>query len=86
MVSKPWAFLSLATSSCRTGTHTPSTGTTCIRSAKIADFLSPTAPKHPQRSPTARNSFGSIKDTSKHQGKANASLNNNIVIVNCLWA
>ncbi|KAL4348026.1 hypothetical protein GQ457_17G014430 [Hibiscus cannabinus] len=84
-VSKPWDVFSLAMANYRTDTHTLSIGTSCTRSAEIAYFLSLTAPKHPKRSPTATNSFGTIKDTFKHQGKANASLNNNIMIVNFLW-
>ncbi|KAL4312492.1 hypothetical protein GQ457_01G028110 [Hibiscus cannabinus] len=46
----------------------------------------PTAPKHPQRSPTATNTFGTIKQTSKHQEKTNASLYNINMIKNCLSA
>ncbi|KAL4341005.1 hypothetical protein GQ457_08G022820 [Hibiscus cannabinus] len=40
----------------------------------------PTAPKHPQRSPTTRNSIETIKHTSKHQENANVSLYNNNMI------
>ncbi|KAL4340223.1 hypothetical protein GQ457_08G034220 [Hibiscus cannabinus] len=39
-----------------------------------------------QRSPTARNTFGTIKQASKHQEKANASLYNINLIKNCLSA
>ncbi|KAL4325362.1 hypothetical protein GQ457_11G031510 [Hibiscus cannabinus] len=60
---------------------TPSTGTSCTRSA---DFLSLTAPKHPQRSPTVRYSFGTIKQASKHQEKTNASLTNIHMMRICL--
>ncbi|KAL4304223.1 hypothetical protein GQ457_10G006500 [Hibiscus cannabinus] len=58
------------------------TDTLCTRSAYLTAKSISTVPKHLQRSPTARNSIGSIKDTSKHQGKANASIYNNIMIKN----
>ncbi|KAL4384735.1 hypothetical protein GQ457_15G013270 [Hibiscus cannabinus] len=48
--------------------------------------MSPTAPNNPQRSPTVRNTFGTIKQASKHQEKANASLYNINMIKNCLSA
>ncbi|KAL4295870.1 hypothetical protein GQ457_12G012860 [Hibiscus cannabinus] len=53
---------------------TPSTGTPCSRSAEFADFLSP----------TATNSFGTIKQAYKHQGKTNASLINIHMMKICL--
>ncbi|KAL4310721.1 hypothetical protein GQ457_01G012810 [Hibiscus cannabinus] len=37
-----------------------------------------TAPNNSQRSPTARYTIGTIKQASKHQEKANASIVNNI--------
>ncbi|KAL4324881.1 hypothetical protein GQ457_11G027100 [Hibiscus cannabinus] len=46
----------------------------------------PTAPNNSQRSPTARNTFGTIKQASKHLEKANASLYDINMIKNCLSA
>ncbi|KAK8576056.1 hypothetical protein V6N12_063704 [Hibiscus sabdariffa] len=46
----------------------------------------PNGSKTSQRSPTARNSFGSIKYISKYQEKANSSIVNNNMIRNCLSA
>ncbi|KAL4383754.1 hypothetical protein GQ457_15G019610 [Hibiscus cannabinus] len=46
--------------------------------------IPPTAPNKSQRSPTARNTFGTIKQASKHQEKTNASLYNINMIKNCL--
>ncbi|KAL4385581.1 hypothetical protein GQ457_15G020650 [Hibiscus cannabinus] len=46
--------------------------------------MSPMAPNHPQRSPTVRNSIGTIKDTSNHQEKVNASLINIHMMRICL--
>ncbi|KAL4285049.1 hypothetical protein GQ457_16G007060 [Hibiscus cannabinus] len=54
------------------------------RIAKLAGKTSPTAPNKVQRSPTARNTFGTIKQASKHQEKTNASLYNINMIKNCL--
>ncbi|KAL4378342.1 hypothetical protein GQ457_02G033420 [Hibiscus cannabinus] len=54
------------------------------RIADLAGKSSPTAPNKSQRSPTARNTFGTIKQASKHQEKANASLYNINMIKNCL--
>ncbi|KAL4369137.1 hypothetical protein GQ457_05G031340 [Hibiscus cannabinus] len=54
--------------------------------AELAGKTSPTAPNKSQRSPTARNTFGTIKQASKHQEKANASLYNINMIKNCLSA
>ncbi|KAL4341333.1 hypothetical protein GQ457_08G018140 [Hibiscus cannabinus] len=63
------------TASWSTDTHTSSIGTHCF---EIADLAVKSAPKHPQRSPTATKSFGTIKQASKHQEKTNASIVNNI--------
>ncbi|KAL4385652.1 hypothetical protein GQ457_15G011660 [Hibiscus cannabinus] len=54
------------------------------RMAELAGKTPPTAPNKVQRSPTARITFGTIKQASKHQGKTNASLYNIIMIKNCL--
>ncbi|KAL4367215.1 hypothetical protein GQ457_05G016920 [Hibiscus cannabinus] len=48
--------------------------------------MSPTAPNNSQRSPTARNTFGTIKQASKHQEKTNASLINIHMMRICLRA
>ncbi|KAL4367470.1 hypothetical protein GQ457_05G031460 [Hibiscus cannabinus] len=48
--------------------------------------MSPTASNNSQRSPTARYTIGTIKQASKHQEKANASLYNINMIKNCLSA
>ncbi|KAL4367167.1 hypothetical protein GQ457_05G016030 [Hibiscus cannabinus] len=56
------------------------------RMGKKGRKTSPTAPNKVQRSPTARITFGTIKQASKHQGKTNASLYNIIMIKNCLSA
>ncbi|KAL4295674.1 hypothetical protein GQ457_12G004620 [Hibiscus cannabinus] len=56
------------------------------RTAELAGKTPPTAPNKVQRSPTARITFGTIKQASKHQGKTNASLYNIIMIKNCLSA
>ncbi|KAL4366349.1 hypothetical protein GQ457_05G011670 [Hibiscus cannabinus] len=56
------------------------------RMAELAEKSSPTAPNKVQRSPTARITFGTIKQASKHQEKANASLYNIIMMKNCLSA
>ncbi|KAL4309905.1 hypothetical protein GQ457_01G055140 [Hibiscus cannabinus] len=56
------------------------------RMAELAGKTSPTAPNKVQRSPTARITFGTIKQASKHQGKTNASLYNIIMMKNCLSA
>ncbi|KAL4279066.1 hypothetical protein GQ457_03G038570 [Hibiscus cannabinus] len=53
---------------------------------ELAGKTPPTAPNKFQRSPTARITFGTIKQASKHQGKTNASLYNIIMIKNCLGA
>ncbi|KAL4304374.1 hypothetical protein GQ457_10G011290 [Hibiscus cannabinus] len=50
------------------------TDTLCTKSTDLAD----------ESIPTATNSFGTIKDTSKHQGKANASLINIHMMKICL--
>ncbi|KAL4388350.1 hypothetical protein GQ457_09G017680 [Hibiscus cannabinus] len=52
------------------------------RMAELAGKTSPTAPNKVQRSPTARITFGTIKQASKHQGKTNASLYNIIMMKN----
>ncbi|KAL4313158.1 hypothetical protein GQ457_01G004820 [Hibiscus cannabinus] len=52
--------------------------------AELAGKTSLTAPNNLQRSPTARNTFETIKQASKHQEKANASLYNINMIKNCL--
>ncbi|KAL4369703.1 hypothetical protein GQ457_05G011250 [Hibiscus cannabinus] len=62
------------------------TGTLCTRSADLADESIPTAPNHPPRSPTATNSFGTIKQAFKHQEKTNASLINIHMMKICLRA
>ncbi|KAL4351568.1 hypothetical protein GQ457_06G000420 [Hibiscus cannabinus] len=54
------------------------------RMAELAGKTPPTAPNKVQRSPTARITFGTIKQASKHQGKTNASLYNIIMIKNYL--
>ncbi|KAL4341289.1 hypothetical protein GQ457_08G013100 [Hibiscus cannabinus] len=46
----------------------------------------PTAPNNSQRSPTARYTIGTIKQASKHQEKANASLINIHMMKICLRA
>ncbi|KAL4324044.1 hypothetical protein GQ457_11G002160 [Hibiscus cannabinus] len=56
------------------------------RMAELAGKTPPTAPNKVQRSPAARITFGTIKQASKHQEKANASLYNIIMIKNCLSA
>ncbi|KAL4291478.1 hypothetical protein GQ457_14G000840 [Hibiscus cannabinus] len=56
------------------------------RMAELAGKTPPTAPNKVQRSPTARITFVTIKQASKHQGKTNASLYNIIMIKNCLSA
>ncbi|KAL4351206.1 hypothetical protein GQ457_06G020700 [Hibiscus cannabinus] len=56
------------------------------RMAELAGKTPPTAPNKVQRSPTARITFGTIKQASKHQEKTNASLYNIIMIKNCLSA
>ncbi|KAL4355129.1 hypothetical protein GQ457_06G021340 [Hibiscus cannabinus] len=72
------------TASWSTDTHTSSTGTHCSEIADLAVKSAPTAPKHPQQSPTATNSFGTIKQASKHQEKTNASLINIHMMKICL--
>ncbi|KAL4351762.1 hypothetical protein GQ457_06G007540 [Hibiscus cannabinus] len=52
------------------------------RITELAGKTPTTAPNKVQRSPTARNTFGTIKQASKHQEKANASLYNIIMIKN----
>ncbi|KAL4360526.1 hypothetical protein GQ457_04G016910 [Hibiscus cannabinus] len=64
----------------------PGTDTLEQRTTKLAGKTPPTAPNKVQRSPTARITFGTIKQASKHQGKTNASLYNIIMIKNCLSA
>ncbi|KAL4309585.1 hypothetical protein GQ457_01G011020 [Hibiscus cannabinus] len=56
------------------------------RMAEFAGKTPPTAPNKVQQSPTARITFGTIKQAFKHQGKTNASLYNIIMIKNCLSA
>ncbi|KAL4324963.1 hypothetical protein GQ457_11G024630 [Hibiscus cannabinus] len=56
------------------------------RMAELAGKTPPTAPNKVQRSPTARITFGTIKQASKHHEKANPSLYNIIMIKNCLSA
>ncbi|KAL4324366.1 hypothetical protein GQ457_11G028040 [Hibiscus cannabinus] len=72
----------------RAGTDTLRLGTdTLVQNLqRIAGKTPPTAPNKVQRSPTARITFGTIKQASKHQGKTNASLYNIIMIKNCLSA
>ncbi|KAL4387268.1 hypothetical protein GQ457_09G030580 [Hibiscus cannabinus] len=48
--------------------------------------MSPTAPNNSQRSPTARYTIETIKQASKHQEKANASLINIHMMKICLRA
>ncbi|KAL4339971.1 hypothetical protein GQ457_08G024690 [Hibiscus cannabinus] len=52
------------------------------RMAELVGKTPPTAPNKVQRSPTARITFGTIKQASKHQRKTNASLYNIIMIKN----
>ncbi|KAL4312611.1 hypothetical protein GQ457_01G028080 [Hibiscus cannabinus] len=57
-----------------------------VATAELAGKTPPTAPNKVQRLPTARITFGTIKQASMHQEKANASLYNIIMIKNCLSA
>ncbi|KAL4363467.1 hypothetical protein GQ457_04G022810 [Hibiscus cannabinus] len=63
-----------------------STNTHCTRKGSNGWKMSPMSPNNSQRSPTARNSIGTIIDTSKHQEKTNASTINIHMVKNYLRA